>query len=889
MNLCRKCYETVAWKEGNGWVNMRRTAALLAVATTIGSCFAGSPAPSALGPARAFAAEGVEPMGTAWGKAIAAAAEKHSGLEVYRTMVQQKSTDVTAAIDRSRSGLLQTGGEDATLAADLAKLSRLASANQQLSGAREDLKLAARGAEKDAATMTAAHAVAVLKADIARELEKQLAEARDGVAARERFGLADKDELKLAEAKYAKAREDAASARKAMDDAARKLEESFGGAGLTKFRAADLFLDVRVDTAGVDALLRAALEADPTLRKLQSARGLEEQKYAFALQLYRSFFGAESLRPLESTLQLRPVDYKLTLSVYNVFLAEVKRKDAARPFFEKLLFPPKEQYLGEDPYALPASMLAYATAATLAREHAKALENQVNAFYLAATMEETAMRQAIRAEADALAALQAATAQRKAGLAEGDALVAAQEAYAKARVDAAEKKGAYFNAVMELHFATGGAFAKRLSGDATAPVGKPPAKPGEAGAEAADGQPLVAYDPAMEADLAAAAERLQAQVEAAAADAAGEAGTPGGAGPTDGTDTPGGAGTADGAGTAGNGAGPTDGTDTPGGAGTADGAGTAGSGAGPTDGTNTPGGAGPADGTNTPGGAGPADGTGTHGGTGANGGGDGASEEEEVDVTALLLTEFDQLTEAVELAKAAGAADVAAAMEEKLAAATAAILESLGLPASPDGPGAAGAPGTPEERAAKTEELAAFLPYLELGLFPALEAKLLAGWAEDAKSAYTEAELHAFAAAAPWTTPDGQSAEPLPPEAIAFAASPVKLTAAPALVGTTAYVPVRAYAEALGYKVAWDDETSTATLKRADGDISVRVGATEIVGAASGGELPTATYMTNGQTFVPLAFFEIALGLRTVWSDSLRQGVIFGEADAPAERRESRT
>ncbi len=767
--------------------------------------------PSVLGPARALAAEGVEPLSAAWGKAVAAAADKHSGLEVYRTMIQQKSTDVTAAIDRSRASLLETGGEDATLEGDLAKLSRLASANQQLYGAKEDLKLAARNAEKEAATTTSAYVVAAAKADIAREFETQMAQARDVVATRARFGLAAQDELKRAEEKYAKAKEDAASAKKAMDDAARKLEESYRGGGLTKFRAADLFLDVRVDTAEAAALVRSAVEADPTLRKLESARKLEEQKYAFALELYRSFFGADAMKPLESTLRLRPVDYKLTLSVYNVFLAEVKRKDAARPLFEKLLFPPMEKYLGEQPYTLPAAVLAYATAATLEREHAKSLADQVNAYYLAATMEETAMRQAIRDEADALAAMQSAATKQKAGLAGNEALAAAQEAYAKARLDAVEKKGTYFNAVVGLHYATGGAFAKRLSGDVRASVGKPPAKPGEAGADASADQPLVTYDPDMESELTAAAERLQAQVEAAAEKAAAEGADEGAAS----------------GGTAG---------------GTASGDETA--------------------------------------------SGEGEAGENEVDVTALLLTEFDQLTQAAGLAKQAGAADVAAAMEEKLAAAASAVFEALGLPASPGGPGASGPPSTPEARAAKTAELDALLPYLELGLFFALEAQTLAGWGEDAKTAYVEAELQALEAAKPWTTPDGATAESLPATSVAFAAAPVKLTAAPALIGTTAYVPVRPYAEALGYKVVWDDKTSTATLRGAEGSIAIRVGTKDVAGLSGRIELASMTYMTNGQTFVPVSFFEAVLGMKTYWSESLRQGVVFGEPSATAERSE---
>ncbi|MCI3920946.1 copper amine oxidase N-terminal domain-containing protein [Paenibacillus sp. TRM 82003] len=813
----------------------RRKAALAAaIAAMLGGTIAAPAGTVGFGPKTAAAAEYATPLGTAWGKALREAAQNDSGLEVYRTTIQQRSTNVTAAIAASKTVVLETSlprPKDATLEGDLGKLTRLPSANHQLLSAQEDLATATRNAEKKAAGMLSAYVAASKQVEVWNDTAKQLASAKDAAAARARFGLSTADALKDVTEKSDKAAEEAANAKKALDAAADKLREAGAGA-LTKFRSEDVFFDVRVDTADVNALVRAALDADPTYRKLQSARKLEEQKYAAAIKLYRSFFGGEAMKPMDAALAMRPVDYKLTLAVYNVFLAEVKRKDAARPFFEKLLFPPKEDYLGEQPYTLPASVLSLSAAMSLEREQAKAIGEQVSAFYMSAVQEETAMRQAARAEAAAASEAEAVEAKRKAGLGDDASVAAAKEAYGKARADAVQANLAYSNAVMELHYATGGAFAKRLDGDVGAPIGKPPASGGAADAAAG---PLVAYDASMEAELAKAAEQLQKQVEAAAeaADAAGEAGGEGGEGAGEAAGE--GAGDA-----AGEGAGEAAGE----GAGEAAGDGAAGG----TDGSA----------------AGDAD-----GGATGDAEGDAAEGEEEVDLRPMLLAEYDQLAETVELAKAAGAADIVSLMEEKLATATAALREALGLPPASAAPNAE----TPPEAAA--EEFAAYLPFLELGLFPALEEELLGVWAAEALAAYDEASLAQLADAPAWKTPDGVTAEPLPPQAVAFAPRPVALAVPSVRIGDRVYVPVRAYAQALGYKVQWQDAAATAKLLKDGASIELPVGASEaVLSEGAKAALPSPIYMANGQTYVPLAFFREALGMQVYWSDNLGSGVI---------------
>ena len=77
-------------------------------------------------------------------------------------------------------------------------------------------------------------------------------------------------------------------------------------------------------------------------------------------------------------------------------------------------------------------------------------------------------------------------------------------------------------------------------------------------------------------------------------------------------------------------------------------------------------------------------------------------------------------------------------------------------------------------------------------------------------------------------------------------------------------VPIRAIAEALGYKVKWDGELQSVRLGVA---IHIWIGNTEAhVGRMAPIELQTAPQSVNGSTYVPLSFFKDVLGMANAFA-----------------------
>ena len=73
-------------------------------------------------------------------------------------------------------------------------------------------------------------------------------------------------------------------------------------------------------------------------------------------------------------------------------------------------------------------------------------------------------------------------------------------------------------------------------------------------------------------------------------------------------------------------------------------------------------------------------------------------------------------------------------------------------------------------------------------------------------------------------------------------------------------VPIRSYAEGLGYTVGWDNQTKTVILTKGDARITVKVGVNEYLVDNQIVPLEVAPTNQNGSVYVPVSFFVKSLG-----------------------------
>ena len=89
---------------------------------------------------------------------------------------------------------------------------------------------------------------------------------------------------------------------------------------------------------------------------------------------------------------------------------------------------------------------------------------------------------------------------------------------------------------------------------------------------------------------------------------------------------------------------------------------------------------------------------------------------------------------------------------------------------------------------------------------------------------------------------------------------------APVLSGEKVMLPLRHVAQALGATVAWDGATSTATVKLADRDIKVVVGAATATVNGAEVTLDTPAYIAKDRTYMSIDFIAEALGAKADWN-----------------------
>ena len=91
------------------------------------------------------------------------------------------------------------------------------------------------------------------------------------------------------------------------------------------------------------------------------------------------------------------------------------------------------------------------------------------------------------------------------------------------------------------------------------------------------------------------------------------------------------------------------------------------------------------------------------------------------------------------------------------------------------------------------------------------------------------------------------------------------LDAAPVIRESRTMLPVRFVAEAFGAEVAWDGATSTATVKTADVEIKITIGAKEAVVNGKTVTLDAPAFIENSRTYMPVRFVAENLGATVAW------------------------
>ena len=97
---------------------------------------------------------------------------------------------------------------------------------------------------------------------------------------------------------------------------------------------------------------------------------------------------------------------------------------------------------------------------------------------------------------------------------------------------------------------------------------------------------------------------------------------------------------------------------------------------------------------------------------------------------------------------------------------------------------------------------------------------------------------------------------------------------APIIRNERTMLPVRYVAEALGAEIAWDGATSTATLKTADTEIKITVGAKDATVNGKSVALDSPAFIENDRTYMPVRFVAETLGGTVAWDGATSTATI---------------
>ena len=97
---------------------------------------------------------------------------------------------------------------------------------------------------------------------------------------------------------------------------------------------------------------------------------------------------------------------------------------------------------------------------------------------------------------------------------------------------------------------------------------------------------------------------------------------------------------------------------------------------------------------------------------------------------------------------------------------------------------------------------------------------------------------------------------------------------APIIRNSRTMLPVRYVAEALGASIDWDGATSTATLKTADTEIKITVGAATATVNGQSVTLDSPAFIENSRTYMPVRFVAETLGGSVAWDGATSTATI---------------
>ena len=97
---------------------------------------------------------------------------------------------------------------------------------------------------------------------------------------------------------------------------------------------------------------------------------------------------------------------------------------------------------------------------------------------------------------------------------------------------------------------------------------------------------------------------------------------------------------------------------------------------------------------------------------------------------------------------------------------------------------------------------------------------------------------------------------------------------APIIINDRTMLPVRYVAEALGAEIGWDGATSTATLKTADTEIKITVGAAEAIVNGQAVKLDSPAVIEKDRSFMPVRFVAETLGGTVAWDGATSTATI---------------
>ena len=97
---------------------------------------------------------------------------------------------------------------------------------------------------------------------------------------------------------------------------------------------------------------------------------------------------------------------------------------------------------------------------------------------------------------------------------------------------------------------------------------------------------------------------------------------------------------------------------------------------------------------------------------------------------------------------------------------------------------------------------------------------------------------------------------------------------APIIRNSRTMLPVRYVAEALGASIDWDGATSTATLKTADTEIKITVGAATATVNGQSVTLDSPAFIENSRTYMPVRFVAETFGGSVAWDGATSTATI---------------